>query len=58
MNFARDVVEAGDPGRRGMVTIARGGARREWTMGEVAAGAARAGRASWARAAWRAATSS
>ena len=39
MNFARDVVEAGDPGRRGMVTIARGGARREWTMGEVAAGA-------------------
>ena len=39
MNFARDVVEAGDPGRRGMVTIARDGARREWTMGEVAAGA-------------------
>ena len=39
MNFARDVVEAGDPGRRGMLTIARNGARREWTMGEVAAGA-------------------
>ena len=39
MNFARDVVEAGDPGRRGMLTIARDGARREWTMGEVAAGA-------------------
>ena len=39
MNFARDVVEAGDPARRGMVTIARDGERREWTMGELAGGA-------------------
>ena len=39
MNFARDVVEAGDPARRGLVSLAREGDRREWTMGEVAAGA-------------------
>src|SRR5829696_10363181 len=37
VNFARDVVEAADPARRGLVTIARDGARREWAMGELAA---------------------
>ena len=44
MNFARDVVEAAPPGRRAMVALGRDGARREWTMGEVAARAARARR--------------
>jgi acyl-coenzyme A synthetase/AMP-(fatty) acid ligase len=39
VNFARDVVEAADPARRGLVTIARDGARREWAMGELAAAA-------------------
>jgi acyl-coenzyme A synthetase/AMP-(fatty) acid ligase len=41
MNFARDVVEAAPPGRRGLVAIARDGARSEWTMGELAQRAAR-----------------
>ena len=36
MNFARDVVEAAPPGRRALVTLDRGGGRREWSMGEVA----------------------
>jgi acetyl-CoA synthetase len=39
VNFARDVVEAAPPARRAMVAIARDGARREWAMAEVAAGA-------------------
>src|SRR4051812_20840736 len=39
VNFARDVVEAAPPAQRAMVTIARTGARREWAMAEVAAGA-------------------
>jgi acyl-coenzyme A synthetase/AMP-(fatty) acid ligase len=42
MNFARDVVDAAPAGRRAMVSIDRDGARREWTMGEVADAAARA----------------
>jgi acyl-coenzyme A synthetase/AMP-(fatty) acid ligase len=36
MNFVQSVVEAAPPGRRAMVCIDRSGARREWTMGEVA----------------------
>jgi acyl-coenzyme A synthetase/AMP-(fatty) acid ligase len=39
-NFAVTVVEAEPPGRRALVELARGGARREWSFGEVA-GAAR-----------------
>jgi acyl-coenzyme A synthetase/AMP-(fatty) acid ligase len=39
VNFARDVVETAPPSRRAMVAIDRSGARREWAMGEVAAGA-------------------
>ena len=44
MNFARDVVEAADPQRLALVELARDGARREWSFGEVAraAGIARA----------------
>ncbi|HZV74762.1 MAG TPA: AMP-binding protein [Conexibacter sp.] len=41
MNFARDVVDAADPGRLALVELARDGARREWTFGEVADRAAR-----------------
>jgi acetyl-CoA synthetase len=40
MNFARDLVDAADPGRLALVEIARDGARREWTFGAVAAGSA------------------
>jgi acyl-coenzyme A synthetase/AMP-(fatty) acid ligase len=36
VNFARDVVDAAPPGRRALVSLDRGGARREWTFGEVA----------------------
>jgi acyl-coenzyme A synthetase/AMP-(fatty) acid ligase len=36
MNFARDVVEAADPGALALVERARDGARREWTFGDVA----------------------
>src|SRR6058998_3101282 len=36
MNFAVDVVEAAPAGARALVEIARDGARREWTFGEVA----------------------
>jgi acyl-coenzyme A synthetase/AMP-(fatty) acid ligase len=39
VNFARDVVEAAPPAQRALVSIDRAGARREWTMGEVAQGA-------------------
>src|SRR3954468_1341066 len=39
MNFARDLVDAADPGRRALVALDRDGARREWTFGEVAEGA-------------------
>jgi acyl-coenzyme A synthetase/AMP-(fatty) acid ligase len=36
MNFARDVVEGAPKHRRALVEIAREGARKEWTFGEVA----------------------
>ncbi|MDP9384594.1 MAG: AMP-binding protein, partial [Actinomycetota bacterium] len=42
MNFARDVVGAAPPASLALVELARDGARREWTFGEVADGAARA----------------
>ncbi|MEA2138761.1 MAG: acetyl-CoA synthetase [Solirubrobacteraceae bacterium] len=35
-NFAVSVVEAAPPGRRAIVELQRGGARREWSFGEVA----------------------
>jgi acyl-coenzyme A synthetase/AMP-(fatty) acid ligase len=41
MNFARDVVDAAPPGQRALVEIDAGGARREFTFGEVADSAAR-----------------
>ena len=41
MNFARDVVDAAPPQRRAIVELARDGARREWTFGEVAQRSAR-----------------
>jgi acyl-coenzyme A synthetase/AMP-(fatty) acid ligase len=41
MNFARDVVETAEPRRRALVERARAGARREWSFGDVAEGAAR-----------------
>jgi acyl-coenzyme A synthetase/AMP-(fatty) acid ligase len=40
MNFARDVVEAAPPSHPALVALARDGGRREWSFGEVAAGAA------------------
>jgi acyl-coenzyme A synthetase/AMP-(fatty) acid ligase len=36
VNFARDVVDAADPQRLALVTLARGGERREIAFGEVA----------------------
>ena len=36
MNFARDVVEAAPRGQRALLEIARDGARREWSFGQVA----------------------
>jgi acyl-coenzyme A synthetase/AMP-(fatty) acid ligase len=41
VNFARDVVDAAEPGARALVELARDGARREWTFGAVADRAAR-----------------
>ena len=41
MNFALDVVEAAPPDARAIVELARDGARREWTFGEVAERGAR-----------------
>jgi acyl-coenzyme A synthetase/AMP-(fatty) acid ligase len=41
VNFARDVVDAADPGRLALVELAHDGARREWTFGEVSDRAAR-----------------
>lgn len=41
MNFARDLVDAAPPGRLALVSIARDGARRAWTFGEVADRSAR-----------------
>jgi len=43
VNFARDVVEAAPPAQRAMVSIDRGGERREWAMGELAVMARTAG---------------
>jgi acetyl-CoA synthetase len=40
VNFARDVVEAAPPQRLAVVERTRAGARREWTFGEIARGAA------------------
>jgi acetyl-CoA synthetase len=40
MNFARDIVGAAPPGRLALVELARDGGRREWTFGDVDAGAA------------------
>jgi acetyl-CoA synthetase len=39
VNFATDIVEAAPPGDRALVELAHDGARREWTFGEVTAGA-------------------
>jgi acyl-coenzyme A synthetase/AMP-(fatty) acid ligase len=36
LNFARDVVDAAPPERLALVELARDGARREWSFGEVA----------------------
>ena len=36
MNFARDVVEAADPGALAVLELERAGARREWSFGAVA----------------------
>jgi acyl-coenzyme A synthetase/AMP-(fatty) acid ligase len=41
MNFARDVVDVAPSGDRALVELDREGARREFTFGEVAEGAAR-----------------
>jgi acetyl-CoA synthetase len=41
VNFARDVVDAADPGARALVEVARDGTRRTWSFGEVADRAAR-----------------
>ena len=40
MNFWTDVVCAAPPPRRAIVELARDGGRREWTFGDIAAGAA------------------
>ena len=40
MNFARDLVDAADPGRLALVALDRDGGRREWSFGEVSEGAA------------------
>jgi acyl-coenzyme A synthetase/AMP-(fatty) acid ligase len=40
VNFARDVVEAAPARNRALVELAGDGSRREWTFGDVAAGAA------------------
>jgi len=39
MNWARDVVAARDPQTTALVELARDGGRREWTFGDVSAGA-------------------
>ena len=41
MNFSRDVVDAADPRRLALVELARTGARREWSFGDVADRSAR-----------------
>ncbi len=41
VNFARDIVDAADPGALALVELARDGRRRTWSFGEVADGSAR-----------------
>ena len=41
MNFARDVVEERDPRDLALIELARDGARREWSFGEVSERSAR-----------------
>jgi acetyl-CoA synthetase len=41
MNFARDIVDTAHPARLALVELARDGARREWTFGEIADRSAR-----------------
>ena len=41
MNFATDVVDAAEPDRLALVELARDGARREWSFGDVSDAAAR-----------------
>jgi acetyl-CoA synthetase len=41
MNLSRDVVDAADPRRLALVELARDGARREWSFGEIANRSAR-----------------
>ncbi len=41
VNFARDVVDAAPPEGRALIELARDGARREWTFGEIAQRSAR-----------------
>jgi acetyl-CoA synthetase len=41
MNLSRDVVDAADPRRLALIELARDGARREWSFGEVADRSAR-----------------
>jgi acyl-coenzyme A synthetase/AMP-(fatty) acid ligase len=41
MNFHRDVVEAAPPSQPALIELDRGGGRRVWTFGEVAAASAR-----------------
>jgi acyl-coenzyme A synthetase/AMP-(fatty) acid ligase len=41
MNLSRDIVDAADPRRLALVELARDGARREWSFGEVADRSAR-----------------
>jgi acyl-coenzyme A synthetase/AMP-(fatty) acid ligase len=43
VNFARDVLEQRDPRELAMIELARDGARREWSFGEVGERAARLG---------------
>ena len=43
VNFATDVVEAADPSRTALISLARDGSRREVSFGELAARAARLG---------------
>ena len=41
VNFARDVVDAAEPGALALVELARDGSRHEWRFGQVADGSAR-----------------
>jgi acetyl-CoA synthetase len=41
VNFAREIVDAAPPDRLALVELTRGGARREWSFGEVADRSAR-----------------